>query len=48
MSFFQLPSFLRKKQTIEHALKELIGSFEEETQLKKAVELVDANVEPVN
>jgi geranylgeranyl diphosphate synthase type II len=38
MSFFQLPSFLRKKQTIEHALKELIGSFEEETQLKKAVE----------
>ena len=38
MSFFQLPSFIQKKQKIDHALEKLIQNYDENTNLKKAIE----------
>ncbi len=38
MSFFQLPSFLMKKRLIDLALKDLVNSIEDNTNLKKAID----------
>lgn len=38
MSFFQLPSFLLKKRSIDQALKELVSSFADNTSLKQAID----------